>query len=218
MVKSAGSSPLKRFFIHLDTTSGSRDIVVQTKRRFFWSFALKLEKLWTAITRKIMTSGQRMDDHQKRGTFPFKTLSHLSRYDFRFPRYRRAKTKVIFNRSSISILVAYSDLSLAPRLTDLPQSTNAIPGRTVVSRKKYRSRTHSQSILNATKISNPYISATNRDESKSNFNGIVFLSILWLNLDDKILFSRKNKSFCSRWTILQIRFTFISIYLKLNFT
>ena len=69
-----------------------------------------------------MTSGQRMSDRWKRRTFPFKTLFHSSRYDFRLPRYRRAKTRVIFNRLSISILVAYSDLSLAPRLPDLSQT------------------------------------------------------------------------------------------------
>ena len=40
-----------------------------------------------------------MNDRWKRGTFPFKTLFHLSRYHFRFPRYRRAKQRVIFNRS-----------------------------------------------------------------------------------------------------------------------
>ena len=45
-----------------------------------------------------MTSGQRMKDRQKRGSFPFKTLFRLSRYDFRLPRYRRVKTRVIFNR------------------------------------------------------------------------------------------------------------------------
>ena len=45
-----------------------------------------------------MTSGQRMNDRWKRGTLLFKTLFHLSRYHFRFPRYRRVKRRVIFNR------------------------------------------------------------------------------------------------------------------------
>ena len=45
-----------------------------------------------------MTSGRRMSDRWKRGTLPFKTLFHLSRYDFRLPRYRRVEQKVIFNR------------------------------------------------------------------------------------------------------------------------
>ena len=40
-----------------------------------------------------------MNDRWKRGTLPFKTLFHLSRYRFRFPRYHRAKQRVIFNRS-----------------------------------------------------------------------------------------------------------------------
>lgn len=51
-----------------------------------------------------MTSGERVNDHRKRGTLPFKTLFPLSRYDFRFPSYRRAKTKVIFNRLLFSSL------------------------------------------------------------------------------------------------------------------
>ena len=45
-----------------------------------------------------MTFYRRMDDRWNRGIFPFKTLFDLSQYDFRFPRYRRAKKKVIFNR------------------------------------------------------------------------------------------------------------------------
>ena len=45
-----------------------------------------------------MTSYQRVSDHSKRGTFPFKMLFHSSRYDFRFSRYRRVKETVIFNR------------------------------------------------------------------------------------------------------------------------
>ena len=39
-----------------------------------------------------------MKAHWKRGIFLFKTPFHSSRYDFRLPRYRRAKEKVIFNR------------------------------------------------------------------------------------------------------------------------
>ena len=42
-----------------------------------------------------MTSGQRMNDHWKRGTLPFKTLFHLSRYDFRLLRYRRVKKRIL---------------------------------------------------------------------------------------------------------------------------
>ena len=76
---------------------------------------LKLRKLWTAVTRKITTSGGRVNDRRKRGIFPFKTLFGLSRYDFRLPRYRRVKRSVIFNRFYPSFL------SLA-RLTDLSQT------------------------------------------------------------------------------------------------
>ena len=45
-----------------------------------------------------MTSGQRVNGRQKRGIFLFKTLFHLSRYHFRFQRYRRVKERIIFNR------------------------------------------------------------------------------------------------------------------------
>lgn len=45
-----------------------------------------------------------MRDDKKRGILLFKTLFELPRYDFRFPDYRRAKKRVIF---------VYSDLSLA---------------------------------------------------------------------------------------------------------
>ena len=39
-----------------------------------------------------------MEDRWKRVTFLFETLFCLSRYNFRLPRYRRVKRKVIFNR------------------------------------------------------------------------------------------------------------------------
>lgn len=45
---------------------------------------------------------RRVNDHWKRGTFFFKMLSRLSRYDSRFSRYRRAKEKVIFRRLPVS--------------------------------------------------------------------------------------------------------------------
>ena len=67
----------------------------------FWFlifYRLKRENFCTAITRKIVTSGQRIEDHWKRDSFLFKTLFDLSRYDFRFRRYRRVKERVIFNR------------------------------------------------------------------------------------------------------------------------
>ena len=93
---------------------------------------LKLEKLWIAITPKIMTRGQRMNDHQKRGIFTFKTLFDSSRYDFRFPRYRRVKRKIIFNRL---LSPSSSDNRISrSRSPDWPipnsrQSTDAIPRR-----------------------------------------------------------------------------------------
>ena len=86
---------------------------------------LKLEKIWIAITPKIVNFKRRVRDHWKRGTFLFKTLFELFRYDFRFPRYRRVKRKVIFNRF-ISAFVAYSRSSHWP----IPNYRHAILGRT----------------------------------------------------------------------------------------
>ena len=54
---------------------------------------LKLANLWTAVASRIMTSGQRVSDHWRRGIFPFKLPFHLPRYDFRFPRYRLLKKR-----------------------------------------------------------------------------------------------------------------------------
>ena len=51
-----------------------------------------------------MTSGGWINDRWKRGTLSFKTLFDLFRYDFRFPRYRRVKERVIFNRLLSSFL------------------------------------------------------------------------------------------------------------------
>ena len=59
---------------------------------------LKFRKIWVAIIPKVVISGERMKDGWNRWTFFFKTLFHLSRYDFRLPSYRRVKRKVIFNR------------------------------------------------------------------------------------------------------------------------
>ena len=83
-----------------------------------WDWGLKLEKLWTAVTLKIMNFYRRVNDRWKRGTFFFKILSRLSRYDSRFSRYRRAKEKVIFRRSPVSF---HSPLAriIEPNLTQI---------------------------------------------------------------------------------------------------
>ena len=57
-----------------------------------------------------MTFYRRIEARQKRGTFPFKTLFHSSRYDFRFSRYRRVKESVILNRLLSSFLPSRSHL------------------------------------------------------------------------------------------------------------
>ena len=62
------------------------------------SIVLKLEKVWTAVTPKVATSGQLMKDSQKRETLPFKMLFYLFLNDFRFSRYHRVKKRLIFNR------------------------------------------------------------------------------------------------------------------------
>ena len=103
-----------------------------------------------------------MSDHSKRGTFPFKTPFHSSRYDFRLPRYRRAKTRLIFNRllPPSSLLRRTSRSHLASLTYPKLEAS--------VSRKKYRSVCRGpirnlRAILNATEISNSYISITSRD-------------------------------------------------------
>ena len=57
-----------------------------------------------------MTMDRRVNDHQKRRSFPFKMHFRLSANNSRFPRYRRVKESVIFDRFLLS---PYSDLSLA---------------------------------------------------------------------------------------------------------
>lgn len=59
----------------------------------FLKILLKLGKLWTVVTSKIMIFNQRARDRWKRETFIFKMPSDLFRYDFRFQRYPRVKKK-----------------------------------------------------------------------------------------------------------------------------
>lgn len=120
-----------------------------------------------------MTSGQRICDHQKRGTFLFKTAFHLSRYDFRLPRYRRVKKKVIFNRllppSLSPIRISRSHL-LSPTYPKLQTRVRRDSWKSVVriSKKKCRSVGYGSihdlcTVLSATETSNRYNSATVRD-------------------------------------------------------
>ena len=122
-----------------------------------------------------MTFYRRMDDRWNRGIFPFKTLFDLSQYDFRFPRYRRAKKKVIFNRlPSLRPCRLFGPLARASSLWPNPnsrQATDAIPGKTweAFPRKICRSLTRESihnlctTFLSATDTLNLYISATDRD-------------------------------------------------------
>lgn len=88
----------------------------------------KLGKVWTAAFPKIVTSGQRVGACSKRGSLLFQTPFHLSRYNFRLPRYRRAKKRVIFNRSPSSLL------ALAP----CPFSSKLEPFAVRISKKRCR--------------------------------------------------------------------------------
>ena len=113
-----------------------------------------------------------MNDRWKRGTLPFKTLFHLSRYRFRFPRYRRAKQRVIFNRSlflSLSLIRTSRSRLLSLTYLKLQTSDRRDSRKNVVRASKiYRSidgaTIHIFSpALSTVNTLNRYISATDRD-------------------------------------------------------
>ena len=145
-----------------------------------------------------MTFYRRMNDRWNRGIFPFKTLFDLSRYDFRFPRYRRAKKKVIFNRlPSLRPCRLFGPLARASSLWPNPnsrQATDAIPGKTweAFPRKICRSLTR-ESIHNLCTVfkrhghfESLYLGNRSRyrDEPKSDFDSMLS-SIFWVNLMTK---------------------------------
>ena len=116
----------------------------------FWFlifYRLKRENFCTAITSKIVTSGQRIEDHWKRDSFLFKTLFDLSSYDFRFRRYPRVKERVIFNRllspffSFLLGSLALADLYQVPDKwqTRFPERHDSWKDVVHISRKKCRS-------------------------------------------------------------------------------
>ena len=116
-----------------------------------------------------------MKNHQKQGTFPFKTSFHLLRYHFRFPRYRRVKKRVIFDRLPSPSFSFYSKLSLAPSLTDLSQTADKRQTRFLEKRS-----THFQEEIQV--IHNRYENfelsyldnrLRYRDKTKRDFNGTV---------------------------------------------
>ena len=123
-----------------------------------------------------------MDHHQKRGTFPFKTLFHSFRYDFRLPRYRRAKTRLIFNRllPPSSLLRRTSRSHLASLTYPKLEAS--------VSRKKYRSVCRGpihniRAVLR--NFESLYLSneLRYRDKSKSRFESTVS-PIFWTGCED----------------------------------
>ena len=131
-----------------------------------------------------MTSGQRVNDRQKRGSFLFKMLFHLSRSDFRFSRYRRVKRRVIFDRlpSPSSSLTRTSRSHLVSlTYTKLQTSGRRNSWKSVVrvSRKKMQVRDpfitsalckrygHFKSLYLSNQL-------RYRDKSKRKFNGMFF--------------------------------------------
>ena len=120
-----------------------------------------------------MASGRRIDDRQKRGTFPFKTVFRSFRYDFRLPRYRRVKERVIFNHllsPSLSLTRSSRSHLLSPTYPKFQTSDRRDSWKNVVriSKKKCRSlgRGAIHNFCTASSIAktfSPCISATDRD-------------------------------------------------------
>ena len=116
---------------------------------------------------------------------------------FMVPEISSFKEKSNFWSFTISLLVAYSDLSLAPRFTDLSQTSDEWQTRFLkkknvvhISRKKCRSRsihdslhyyTHYE-IFDCLYLGNRL---RYRDETKKDFNGTVS-SIFWVCTADEI--------------------------------
>ena len=74
-----------------------------------------------------------MRDRWKRGILPFETHFYLSRYAFSFPRYRRVKKSVIFDRlllPSLSFIRASRSRPSRWPIPNCRQATDAIPGKT----------------------------------------------------------------------------------------
>ena len=146
-----------------------------------------------------MTSDQRVNDCQKRGALLFKTHFDLSRYDFRLPRYHRAKKRVIFNRllsPSLSLTRTSRSHLASPTYPKLQASDRRDSWKNVV--------LHFQEKYLGYQVASPFINfratltayghfessylgnrSRYRDKSKSIFNGTVS-SISRLNFHGKI--------------------------------
>ena len=152
-----------------------------------------------------------MNDRWKRGTLPFKTLFHLSRYRFRFPRYRRVKQRVIFNRSlflSLSLIRTSRSRLLSLTYLKLQTSDRRDSRKNVVRASEiYRSIDGATIHIFCTIVKHHghfeslYLGngSRYRDEWKTDFNGKLF-SIYRVYFNDKILnfsprFLTKSKSF-----------------------
>ena len=153
---------------------------------------LKFGKLWSAIIPKVVILGERAKDRSKRRIFLFRTHFCLSRYNFRFPRYRRVKRKLIFNRFQIPA-----------------KYYKFLEKRTF--RKKY-SQVRSRHALCLKRYESLYLDnrLRYRNESKRSF-GVTILSVSRVDFDGKIFIDRfkrvsityKNPSYLNNFVRIQ---------------
>ena len=141
-------------------------------------------------------------------------LFHLSRYDFRLPRYRRVKQRVIFDRlpSPSLSLTRISRSHLASLTYPKVQTSDRrdswkthFPGR--INRSLDSATIHSLYPKRYGYFESLYLGneLRYRDNSKSGFNGMLF-SISWVGFDNKIfnslLYTFYKKSQTREWNDL----------------
>lgn len=136
---------------------------------------------------------------RKRGIFLFKMPFHLSRYHFRFSRYRRVKRRVIFN--------LFLFPSLFRLLGSLARTWPAWKSVRVFPRKKYRSQhhpvIHSNNRFKQYTLS-LYISATDRDigmKRKKASMAVPSISYTCFDNNIYIVYTKKMKGFYSWFKI-----------------
>ena len=101
--------------------------------RNIWQILLKIPKVCVTIIPKLFIISRKNVHRKKRRTFPFKILFVSSRYDFRFLRYRRVKTEVIFGRF-LSLSLSHAALSLSRRVRRWPTAHRVTWGWSVTDR------------------------------------------------------------------------------------
>ena len=139
-----------------------------------------------------------MNHRWKRWTLPFKTFFHSSRYNFRLPRYRRVKKRVIFNRlPSLSLSLTRTSRSHLLSLTypkfqtsDRRDSWKSTVNVKVSRKNKVHSWISSHRLKREILILYLSNRLRYRDKTKSDFNGMS-IPIFWANYNVKfLLFSR----------------------------